>query len=125
MGQSASSVNTRVSREHVHRLLLWIPGGSMFRIIVALLAAILSAVISFGQAPAPPALRVGIVGLVHGHVHGFLDQYRHSPAIEIVGIAEPEAQLRSQVAARYGFDSALLFPDLESMIAKTHPQAVL
>jgi predicted dehydrogenase len=50
---------------------------------------------------------------------------RHSSQIEIVGVAEPDAQLRSQAAARYGFDSAMMFVDLESMIAKAHPQAVL
>jgi glucose-fructose oxidoreductase len=70
-------------------------------------------------------LRVGIVGLVHGHVQGFLQQSLHSPAIEIVGIAEPDGQLASQYATRYGFDRSLLFPDLEQMLAQAHPQAVL
>jgi len=70
-------------------------------------------------------LRVGIVGLVHGHVHGFLDQSRHSPEIEIVGVAEPSAQLLAAAGARYGFDKALLFADLEEMLLKAHPQAVL
>lgn len=81
--------------------------------------------ISTGQASSGPPLRVGIVGLVHGHVHGFLDQSRHSPLIEIVGIAEPDRGLLSQAAAKYGFDQAQLFADLEEMIAKGHPQAVL
>ncbi len=70
-------------------------------------------------------LRVGIVGLVHGHVYGFLDQSRHSPEIEIVGIAEPDRQLLSSLASKYGFDQAQLFTDLDAMIAKVHPQAVL
>ena len=78
---------------------------------------------SLGQSHAP--LRVGIVGLVHGHVHGFLGQYRHSPEIEIVGVAEPDPQLLSKAGTRYGFDHAMLFTSLEEMIAKTHPQAVL
>jgi len=33
-------------------------------------------------------LRVAIVGLVHGHVQGFLDHSLHNREIEIVGIAE-------------------------------------
>lgn len=74
---------------------------------------------------AHPPLRVGIVGLVHGHVHGFLGQYRHSPEIEIVGVAEPDPELLSKAGARYGFDHTMLFTSLEDMIAKTHPQAVL
>ena len=76
-----------------------------------------------GQSPRP--LRVGIVGLVHGHVHGFLEQFRHSPEIEIVGIAEPDRQLLTQVAAKYGFQQPQLFTDLEDMIGKVQPQAVL
>lgn len=80
--------------------------------------------IAQSQAAHPP-LRVGIVGLVHGHVHGFLELSRHSPEIDIVGIAEPDRQLLSQAAEKYGFDRRQLFSDLEGMIAKAHPQAVL
>lgn len=75
------------------------------------------------QSPAP--LRVGIVGLVHGHVHGFLEESRNSPQLEIVGIAEPDGQLLSAAAARYGFESSQLFSSLDEMLAKAHPQAVL
>jgi glucose-fructose oxidoreductase len=70
-------------------------------------------------------LRIGIVGLVHGHVQGFLQQSLHNPEIEIVGITEPDSQLASQYATRYGFSRSLLFPDLEQMLAQAHPQAVL
>jgi len=91
-------------------------------ILPFLFAAILS---SAQSSPTHPPLRVGIVGLVHGHVHGFLDQSRHSPEIEIVGIAESDRQLLSQAASRYGFNQSTLFTDLEDMIAKVHPQAVL
>ena len=100
----------------------------MFRILLALLSILTASVLTFAQAaPAQsrPPLRVGIVGLVHGHVHGFLDQSRHSPEIEIVGIAEPDVRLLSQAGTRYAFDRSLLFADLEDMIAKAHPQAVL
>ena len=76
-----------------------------------------------GQAARP--LRVGIVGLVHGHVHGFLEHSRQNPEIEIVGVVEPDRQLLAQAAAKYGFHQSQLFTDLEDMIAKAHPQAVL
>ncbi len=91
-------------------------------------ATLFAASLSDGQAdPAPgrAPLRVGIVGLVHGHVHGFLQQSLHSPEIAIVGVTEPDKQLLAQSAARYGFGPGLLFTDLEDMIAKAHPQAVL
>ncbi len=77
------------------------------------------------SAPAAQPLRVGIVGLVHGHVHGFLQQSLHNAEIEIVGIVEPNRQLLDQSAARYGFGPTLLFTDLEDMLQKAHPQAVL
>jgi glucose-fructose oxidoreductase len=70
-------------------------------------------------------LRVGIVGLVHGHVQGFFEHSLHTPGIEIVGIAEPDAQLASRYATLYGFDRALLFPNLEEMLDRAHPQVVL
>jgi len=72
-----------------------------------------------------PPLRVAIVGLVHGHVHGFLEQYRRSPEIEIVGVAEPDQRLLSAAGNRYGFESSQLFTSLDEMLAKVHPQAVL
>jgi predicted dehydrogenase len=70
-------------------------------------------------------LRVGIVGLVHGHVTGFLQQSLHNPEIELVGIAEPDGALAAQYATKYGFDQNLIFPDLGQMLERTHPQAVL
>jgi predicted dehydrogenase len=91
---------------------------------VAVLSLVFAAAISYGQS-APAPLRVGIVGLVHGHVHGFLGQSLHSPEMTIVGVAEPDPKLLSQAGVRYGFDRAILFTDLEEMLAKAHPQAVL
>jgi len=80
------------------------------------------------QAGAPEnhtPLRVAIVGLVHGHVQGFLQQSLHNPEIEIAGIVEPDGQLASRYAKQYGFDPHLLFTDLEQMLKQAHPQAVL
>src|SRR5215469_4148595 len=113
----------------VHRLIFGCTiGGPMYRFVTRIVLPVLFfAAPSFGQSASPShtPLRVAIVGLVHGHVHGFLGQYRHSPEIEIVGIAEPDQRLLSQAGVRYGFDQAILFTSLEKMIAKTHPQAVL
>ena len=100
----------------MHRLLSRFSVATMF--VSFFLAATTN---SHGQSP----LRVAIIGLVHGHVHGFLDQALHSPVIEIVAVVEPDRQLLSQNAAHYGFDQRILFSDLEEMLQKTHPQAVL
>jgi predicted dehydrogenase len=71
------------------------------------------------------ALRVGIVGLVHGHVDGFFHDSLHNPEIRIAGIAESNQPLFLRYAEQYGLDRGLLFPDLEEMLEKVHPQAVL
>ena len=98
----------------------------MFRKVSPAVLSVLFAasLLSAQAAPAPP-LRVAIVGLAHGHVHGFLEQSRHSPEIEIVGVTEPDQALLAKAGTRYGFDPALLFTDLEQMVVKTRPQAVL
>ena len=95
---------------------------SLFSLAIILLVA--ANPHSAAQGAAKP-LRVGIVGLVHGHVHGFLDQSLHSPEIEIVGIAESDAHLLAQAAERYKFVPSQLFSNLDDMLEKARPQAVL
>lgn len=72
-----------------------------------------------------PPLRIAVAGLAHGHVFGFFQQYLHSPMIQIVGVAEPDQPFAAQVAAQYHLDQSLLYTDLDDMLSKTHPQAVL
>ena len=43
----------------------------------------------------------------------------------IVGYVEPNQLLATQVADRRQLDKSLIFADLEEMLAKTHPQAVV
>ncbi len=70
-------------------------------------------------------LRVAIVGLVHGHVAGFLERSLHRPEIQIVGIAEPDSELAARYATQFSLAKTLLFTNLEDMLQKTRPQAVL
>ena len=70
-------------------------------------------------------LRVGIVGLVHGHVGWFLEHGLQRPDIQLVGIAEPDSKLAASYADHNKLDHALLFTSLDEMLEKTHPQAVL
>src|SRR6266567_2914214 len=78
-----------------------------------------------GEKPSAAPLRIGIAGLVHGHVGGFFAQSLHRPEIQIVGIAESDRALASRYADRYGIDQNLFFADLEEMLARVHPEAVL
>src|SRR5258707_1174998 len=70
-------------------------------------------------------LRVASAGMVHGHVEGFFQRSLHRPDIQIVGISEPDTQVAARYTAQFSLDHNLIFTDLEDMLQKTHPQAVL
>jgi predicted dehydrogenase len=74
--------------------------------------------------PGPP-LRVAIAGLVHGHAAGFFRQVKNRQDIQIVGVSEPDRALFDHYAQQNALDANLWHADLEEMLAKTHPQAVL
>jgi len=82
---------------------------------------------AFADEPAskPARLRIGVAGLVHGHVYGFLQAAVYHPDVEIVGLYDA----RPDLLHRYGrhhhkLDPAILFSDLEEMLAKARPEAV-
>lgn len=70
-------------------------------------------------------LKVAIVGLVHGHVAGFLGPALKRNDIQIVGIAEPDQQLAQRFAKEFKLDAQLLYTNIEQMLAKVHPSALL
>ena len=70
-------------------------------------------------------LRVALAGLVHGHAFGFFDQFQKRTDIQIAGIAEADGQLVAHFEKRFGLEPGLFYSDLEEMLKKTHPQAVL
>ncbi len=70
-------------------------------------------------------VRVGVVGFVHDHLSGLFGQLRSHPEIQIVGYVEPNPRLASQIADQRGLDKNLIFADLEEMLTRTHPQAVV
>ena len=78
------------------------------------------------QSAAKP-LRVGVVGLVHTHVHGILNKafrQKEQTDIEIVGIAEPNRELAERYAKQYGFPMSLVYPSIAAMLDKAKPEAV-
>jgi glucose-fructose oxidoreductase len=70
-------------------------------------------------------LHVVIVGMVHGHVDGFLAGAVKRKDIEIVAIAEADRALFDRYAKKYGLDAKLYHGDLEETLGTTHPDAVL
>jgi predicted dehydrogenase len=95
-----------------------------FEVAASLLALIGSVPVSTSAQTTPP-LRVAIVGLVHGHVQGFLHNLPSHPEITLVGISEPDAALRQHYIDRTHLPANLFFPTEAAMLQSTHPQAIL
>ena len=92
----------------------------------ALLPALCAcAILSVNAAGADPPIRVAIVGLVHGHVKGFLHALPRNEGATLVAIVEPQEALAKEYAAQYHLDSKLFYTDIERMLAEQHPDAVL
>jgi glucose-fructose oxidoreductase len=92
---------------------------------VALLTAFVVANALPAQSPEASPLRIGVVGLVHGHVAGFFDTVLKRTDIQLIGIAETDRSLFDKYAARYHLSTSLYFPSLEDMISRAHPPAVV
>lgn len=108
--------------------------------MVALIAVLTAAGMLVGAAgggaqttmPTPPIafsretgpLRVGIVGMVHGHVEGLLWQASQRSDLRIVGVYEPDRALFDRLAAKYKLDPSLHHATLEGMLDATRPEAV-
>ncbi|PWJ44638.1 Gfo/Idh/MocA family protein [Sediminitomix flava] len=69
------------------------------------------------------ALRVGVIGLTHTHVHWIFGSEPRGE-IDIVGIVEPNKELAQRYADQYGFSMDMVFDSIEELITKTKPEAV-
>jgi predicted dehydrogenase len=83
--------------------------------------------------PAQQALRVAIIGLVHGHVGGFLSGGAlvpaggaiHRPDVAIVGVVEQDDKLFHSYAKRYGWQDSIRYRSIDELASQAHPQAAL
>ncbi len=79
---------------------------------------------TMAQAAGTP-IRVAIVGLVHGHVQGFLQALPNNRSATLVAIVESDQALAAKYQARYHLDPSLFSTDLDKMLDTQHPDAVL
>ena len=77
------------------------------------------------ETPREKPVRVAIVGLVHGHVKGFLHALPRNQSATLVAIVEPQTALAQKYASDYHLNSKLFYTDLERMLTEQHPDAVL
>lgn len=69
------------------------------------------------------ALRIAVVGLVHGHAEGLLWNAQNRGDIELVGVYEPNRELFDRLSVKYGIDAALRYDDLGEMLDAARPEA--
>ena len=88
-----------------------------------LVALLLTGSLQVNAADAKAPIKVVIVGLVHGHVNGFLKK-AYQGSVEIVGIYEPNLEVAKRYRDRYHFADALFGADLPKMLDERKPQAI-
>jgi predicted dehydrogenase len=69
-------------------------------------------------------IRLGISGMTHGHI-AFILGRKDKGDFKLVGICEPDSVLARQLSKRYGFDLKLVYSNLNEMLEKTRPEAVV
>lgn len=67
-------------------------------------------------------LKLGVVGLVHAHVHWILGY--EGKDVEIVGIVEPNRDLASRLCKQYNIPLSIIYDNLEEMLLEVKPEAV-
>jgi predicted dehydrogenase len=90
----------------------------------ACFALLMMAVPSWAAPPARPPVRLAVVGLVHGHVRGFLDRLRGRTDVQLVGLVDPDAGLRDRYRERYALAPEILHATTEAMLDAAKPEAV-
>lgn len=69
-------------------------------------------------------LRLGVAGVSHGHLHEVIVRMDRGD-FTIVGVAEEDNQLRAHNGLTGKLDATLFYKDLEEMLDKTKPEAVI
>lgn len=77
-----------------------------------------------GWLPAQSLLRVGVAGLNHDHAHMVMGQMKRGEVL-IAGIVEKDTVLAQRYKDSYGLADSLFYPDLNTLIDRVHPDAVL
>ncbi len=68
-------------------------------------------------------LRVGVIGLVHTHVHWILGREKIGD-IEIVAIVEPNKELARKYAQQHGYSMEIVYSTMEEMVEMVEVEAV-
>ncbi len=75
------------------------------------------------ETPAPQSYKIAVVGLVHAHAWGRLRTMLQGKSAQLVGVAEPNDELRAE-AKKAGVGTDLLFTDYAKMLDEAKPDIV-
>jgi predicted dehydrogenase len=67
-------------------------------------------------------IRIAVIGFQHQHVFGMVDHLLERDGVELVGLAEHDAELRARAVARYDVTA---YADYGEMLAKERPQVAV
>jgi glucose-fructose oxidoreductase len=90
-----------------------------------LLTACLFSALLVSAQPSSPPLKLGVIGLVHGHVAGFFRQALTRHDVVIAGIAESDPALVQKYSNQFHIDRKLFFPTVEQMLDQAKPEAAV
>jgi predicted dehydrogenase len=76
------------------------------------------------QKPEQKPIRLAIAGTTHGHT-AFILGRKNKTDFQLVGVFETNNELAQNLAQKYGFDPKLIFHNLEQMLDKLKPEAVV
>jgi predicted dehydrogenase len=78
-----------------------------------------------GPLSAAEPLRLGMIGLVHGHAGDFLSRNLGRQDVRLVGIAETDQAVVSRYVEKYRLDRSLLYTSADAMLQQARPEAVV
>jgi len=99
------------------------PNISTVKQLLITCSLLLMLALSTTAQPNPEPLKIGVIGLVHTHVHWILGRENRGD-IKIVGIAEPNRELAQRYAKQHGFSMDIVYDSIEEMLDATQPDAV-
>ena len=98
--------------------------GRLNQMLLILFLAMIACQSSRAVTPGAP-IRVVIVGLVHDHARGLFGPLSKNSNVQLVRISEPDTKLAARYASQFHLDQNLFYTDMDTMLDKLHPDAVL
>jgi predicted dehydrogenase len=90
--------------------------------LLLLLLSLFSSMFAKSQAEKP--IRLAVAGMTHGHISFILNRPDKGD-FELVGVYDSNKELTQSLSERYKFSSELIYHNLEQMLDKVKPEAVV